>query len=149
MKSKIELESMFDNAQTMHLQEFINYYTPDTTNTGTVTGGELLELNLSSLLHTLNDGNDVLLKADSNWPEILTQLKQQLSSLQAENERLNGLVATDIGVEFKMETEIAALKADNERLRVALKELLDRIGDEDLIHYAIRGANAALKNTEI
>lgn len=40
MKSKIELESMFDNAQTMHLQEFINYYTPDTTNTGTVTGGE-------------------------------------------------------------------------------------------------------------
>ena len=49
---------------------------------------ELLELNLSSLLHTLNDGNDVLLKADSNWPEILTQLKQQLSSLQADNERL-------------------------------------------------------------
>lgn len=38
MKSKIELESMFDNAQTMHLQEFINYYTTDTPNTGTVTG---------------------------------------------------------------------------------------------------------------
>ena len=35
------------------------------------------------------------------------------------------VVATDVGVEFKMETEIAALKADNERLREALKPFAD------------------------
>ena len=104
------------------------------------------------MLHTLNDGNDVLLKADSNWPVILTQLKQQLSSLQAENERLKGLVATDIGVEFKMETEIAALKADNERLREALVKLMDEVNDmkraQNILTYshAELNAKAALQN---
>ena len=39
--TKIELESMFDNAQTMHLQEFINYYTPaEREVTGSMVGGE-------------------------------------------------------------------------------------------------------------
>jgi len=55
MKSKIELESMFDNAQTMHLQEFINYYTPDTPNTGTVTG-EIISTHNSAMLAAMEFG---------------------------------------------------------------------------------------------
>lgn len=75
-----------------------------------------------------------------------------LSSLQADNERLKGLVATDLGVGFKMETEIVALQAenkalneqlenganqyayaivDNERLREALKEMFNVFKDSD------------------
>ena len=85
---------------------------------------DLMELNLYNLLHTLKDGNDVLLKANSNWPELLTKLKERLSfamdlahrenkmveKLEGENESIKRLLhdLTPGGSEFYNDPEYCA-----------------------------------------
>lgn len=110
---------------------------------GTVTGGEGFEDKIRKQFNNVGymDGDGALNLYMAGAKYANENLKQQLSTLQSENDRLKGLVATDIGVEFKMEAEIAALKADNERLREALK------GIGNLLEFAINATpTGAVRN---